>query len=98
MGQHTKMTNQILICTGMIGLVEGLSYAYKAGLNLSTVISAVEKGAAGSWSLSNYGPRMIQRNFDPGFFVDHFVKDLGIALQEAGRMKLSLPGERVQQK
>lgn len=92
MGQHTKMVNQIVICTGMIGLVEGFMYAHKAGLDMTSVIAAIENGAAGSWSLSNYGPRMMKRNFDPGFFVDHFVKDLGIALQEASHMKLSLPG------
>lgn len=91
-GQHTKMVNQILISTTMIGVVEGLLYAYKAGLDLNEAIAAVQTGAAGSWSISNYGPRINARNFDPGFFVDHFIKDLGIALQEAERMNLSLPG------
>jgi 3-hydroxyisobutyrate dehydrogenase len=91
-GQHTKMTNQIVIASGMIGMVEGLLYAYKAGLNLDEVLTAIGGGAAGSWSLSNYGPRIIQRNFDPGFFVEHFIKDMGIALDEARRMNLSLPG------
>lgn len=91
-GQHTKMVNQILIATMMIGVVEGLLYGYKAGLNLETVIKAVGSGAAGSWSINNYGPRMIQRNFDPGFFVEHFIKDLEIALDECRRMNLSLPG------
>jgi len=91
-GQHAKMVNQILIATNMIGVVEGLLYAHKAGLDLETAIQAVEGGAAGSWSLSNYGPRMIQREFDPGFLVDHFVKDMGIALAEAKRLELSLPG------
>eukprot|EP00455_Lapot_gusevi_P033358 TRINITY_DN3647_c0_g1_i1.p1 TRINITY_DN3647_c0_g1~~TRINITY_DN3647_c0_g1_i1.p1 ORF type:complete len:344 (+),score=115.73 TRINITY_DN3647_c0_g1_i1:99-1034(+) len=91
-GQHTKMVNQILIATNMIGVVEGLLYGYKAGLDLNTVIAAVGSGAAGSWSINNLGPRIINRNFDPGFFVEHFVKDMGIALQEAKRMNLSLPG------
>ncbi len=91
-GQHTKMVNQVLIATGMIGVCEGLLYGYKAGLNLETVMQSVSSGAAGSWSLSNYGPRMMANNFDPGFFVEHFIKDMGIALEEAKRMNLSLPG------
>jgi len=91
-GQHTKMVNQTLIASGMIGVCEGLLYAYKAGLDLETVMESVASGAAGSWSLSNYGPRMIGNNFDPGFFVEHFIKDMGIAIAEANRMNLSLPG------
>jgi 3-hydroxyisobutyrate dehydrogenase len=91
-GQHTKMVNQILIATGMIGVCEALLYGYRAGLDLETVLESVAGGAAGSWSLSNYGPRMLAGNFDPGFMVEHFVKDMGIALSEARRMNLSLPG------
>ncbi len=91
-GQHTKMVNQILIATNMIGVCEALLYGYKAGLNLTTVLQSVGSGAAGSWSLNNLGPRMIAGNFEPGFFVEHFLKDMGIALAEARRMKLSLPG------
>jgi 3-hydroxyisobutyrate dehydrogenase len=91
-GQHTKMVNQTLIATGMIGVCEALLYAYKAGLDLNTVLESVSGGAAGSWSLSNYGPRMIAGNFDPGFYVEHFIKDMGIALDEANRMGLALPG------
>jgi 3-hydroxyisobutyrate dehydrogenase len=91
-GQHTKMVNQTLIAAGMIAVCEGLLYAYKAGLDLETVMQSVGSGAAGSWSLSNLGTRMIANNFDPGFFVEHFVKDMGIALAEARRMKLALPG------
>ena len=91
-GQHTKMVNQILIATGMIGVCEALLYGYRAGLDLNTVLESVAGGAAGSWSLSNYGPRMLAGNFDPGFFVEHFIKDMGIALAEARRMRLSLPG------
>lgn len=91
-GQHTKMVNQTLIATGIIGVCEALLYAYKAGLDLETVLESVSGGAAGSWSLSNYGPRMLQGDFEPGFFVEHFIKDMGIALAEARRMKLSLPG------
>jgi 3-hydroxyisobutyrate dehydrogenase len=91
-GQHTKMVNQILIATAMIGICEALLYGHKAGLDLNTVLESVSGGAAGSWSLSNYAPRMLKGNFDPGFFVEHFIKDMGIALAEAKRMNLSLPG------
>jgi 3-hydroxyisobutyrate dehydrogenase len=94
-GQHTKMVNQTLIAAGMISVCEGLLYAWQAGLNLETVMESVASGAAGSWSLSNLGTRMIAGNFDPGFFVEHFVKDMGIALAEAERMSLNLPGLRL---
>lgn len=91
-GQHTKMVNQTLIATNMIGVCEALLYGYKAGLDLPTVLKSVGSGAAGSWSLSNLGPRIMENNFDPGFFVEHFIKDMGIALAEAKKMNLSLPG------
>ncbi|MFY9257073.1 MAG: NAD(P)-dependent oxidoreductase [Fuerstiella sp.] len=91
-GQHTKMVNQTLIATGMIGVCEALLYGYKAGLNLDTVMKSVSSGAAGSWSLSNLGPRIIDNNFDPGFFVEHFIKDMGIVLEESKKMGLSMPG------
>ncbi len=91
-GQHTKMVNQTLIASGMIGVCEALLYGQKAGLDLPTVLQSVATGAAGSWSLSNLGPRIMDNNFDPGFFVEHFIKDMGIALAEAKRMGLCLPG------
>jgi 3-hydroxyisobutyrate dehydrogenase len=91
-GQHTKMVNQVLIASNMVGVCEALLYGYKAGLNLETVMQSVSVGAAGSWSLSNLGPRIMARNFEPGFFVEHFIKDMGIALAEAERMNLALPG------
>ncbi len=91
-GQHAKMVNQVLIASNMIGVCEGLLYAYKAGLDLETAMQSVASGAAGSWSLSNLGPRIIANNFAPGFFVEHFIKDLGIALAEAKRLGLCLPG------
>jgi 3-hydroxyisobutyrate dehydrogenase len=91
-GQHTKMVNQVLIATNMIGVCEALLYGYRAGLNLERVLESVASGAAGSWSLSNLGPRIIAGNFDPGFFVEHFLKDMGIALEESRRMGLKLPG------
>ncbi len=91
-GQHTKMVNQILIASNMIGVCEGLLYGFKAGLDLETVMQSVASGAAGSWSLSNLGTRIIANNFDPGFFVEHFIKDMGIALDESKRLGLSMPG------
>jgi 3-hydroxyisobutyrate dehydrogenase len=91
-GQHTKLMNQILISGTMIGMCEALLYAYRAGLDLSRVLQSVSSGAAGSWSLSNLAPRIIANQFGPGFFVEHFVKDMGLALDEARRMGLSLPG------
>jgi 3-hydroxyisobutyrate dehydrogenase len=91
-GQHTKMVNQILIASNMVGVCEALLYGHKAGLDLKTVLQSVGGGAAASWSLNNLGPRIIDRNFEPGFFVEHFLKDMGIALDEARRMNLALPG------
>ncbi|MBI9111127.1 NAD(P)-dependent oxidoreductase [Maridesulfovibrio ferrireducens] len=91
-GQHTKMCNQILIAGTMIGVVESLLYAQKAGMDLNKVIDVIGSGAAGSWSINNLGRRIADSDFDPGFFIKHFVKDMGIALDEAKRMKLSLPG------
>ncbi len=91
-GQHTKMCNQITIAGTMIGVCEGLIYGYKAGLDLETMLSSISGGAAGCWSLTNLAPRIVKRNFDPGFFVEHFIKDMGIALDEAKKMGLSLPG------
>lgn len=91
-GQHTKMVNQILISSTMVAMCEGLLYAYKAGLDLETVLKSVSVGAAGSKSLDIYGPRLLARNFEPGFYVEHFIKDMGIALAEAEKMNLCLPG------
>jgi 3-hydroxyisobutyrate dehydrogenase len=91
-GQHAKLVNQVLIAGNMVGVCEGLLYAYKAGLDLDTVMQSVASGAAGSWSLTNLGARIIANNFAPGFFVEHFIKDLGIALAEAKRMGLCMPG------
>ncbi|NIL98106.1 MAG: NAD-binding protein [Planctomycetales bacterium] len=91
-GQHSKMVNQTLIASGMIGVCEALLYAYRAGLDLETVLQSVASGAAGSWSLSHLGPRIIANNFQPGFFVEHFIKDMGMALEEAQRMGIALPG------
>lgn len=91
-GQHTKMCNQIVIAGTMIGVCESLLYGCRAGLDLDQVLASISGGAAGCWSLTNLAPRILKRNFDPGFFVDHFIKDMGIALDEARRMQLCLPG------
>lgn len=91
-GQHTKMANQIAIASGMLAVCEALSYAKAAGLDQETVLQSIGGGAAGSWSLTNLGPRIIAGNFDPGFFVKHFIKDMGIAAEEAARLGLDAPG------
>ncbi|MGB7290716.1 MAG: NAD(P)-dependent oxidoreductase [Thermodesulfobacteriota bacterium] len=91
-GQHAKMCNQIMVSGLMIGMCETLLYGYKAGLDLETMLKSVSSGAAACWMLDNLAPRILKRDFRPGFFVEHFIKDMGIALQEAERMNLSLPG------
>jgi len=91
-GQHTKMCNQIVIAGTMIGVCESLIYAVKAGLEPARVLESITKGAAGCWSLDNLAPRMLGGDFAPGFMIDHFIKDMGIALEEARRMSLTLPG------
>lgn len=91
-GQHTKMCNQIAIASNMVGVCESLAYAEAAGLDPQTVLASIASGAAGSWSLSNLGPRIIAGNFEPGFYVKHFIKDMGIALEAAKEMGLDTPG------
>jgi len=91
-GQHTKMCNQIVIAGTMIGVCESLVYGARAGLNLETMLGSIRSGAAGCWTLENLAPRVLKRNFDPGFLVEHFIKDMGIALDEAGRMNVAMPG------
>ena len=91
-GQHTKMCNQIIIASGMIGVCEAIVYGMKAGLNIEDVLKSISSGAAGSWSLSNLAPRMIRGDLEPGFYIKHFMKDMKIALDEAEKMNLQLPG------
>lgn len=91
-GQHTKMVNQILISGNMIALCEALLYGHKAGLSMETVMKSVSVGAAGSKALEVLGPRILKGDFEPGFYVEHFIKDMGIALAEAERMGIALPG------
>jgi 3-hydroxyisobutyrate dehydrogenase len=91
-GQHTKMCNQIVIAGTMIGVCESLVYGARAGLDLETMLQSIRGGAAGCWTLDNLAPRVLKGNFDPGFMVEHFIKDMGIALDEAARTNLALPG------
>ena len=91
-GQHTKLVNQTLIAGNIVAVCEALLYGYRAGLNLEDVLRSVSTGAAGSWTLSNLGPRMLAGDYAPGFYVEHFLKDLRMALAEAERMHLALPG------
>jgi 3-hydroxyisobutyrate dehydrogenase len=91
-GQHTKMCNQVVIAGTMIGVCESLLYGQRAGLNLEKMLESIAGGAAGCWSLDNLAPRILKRDFAPGFFVAHFIKDMGIALEEAKRMRICLPG------
>jgi 3-hydroxyisobutyrate dehydrogenase len=91
-GQHTKMANQVAIASTMIGMCESLLYAARAGLDVGTTLEAIGPGAAGSWSLTNLAPRVLKGDFAPGFLVEHFLKDLGIALAECRRLGLVLPG------
>jgi len=91
-GQQAKLCNQIVIAGTMVGVCESLLYGYKAGLDLNRMLESIRGGAAACWTLDNLAPRILQRNFDPGFFVEHFIKDMGIALEESTRMGLVLPG------
>jgi 3-hydroxyisobutyrate dehydrogenase len=91
-GQHTKMANQIALATCMIGVCECLYYGMKADLDLEIMLQSISKGAAGSWSLTNLAPRIVRKDFEPGFYLEHFIKDMSIALEETKRMEIHLPG------
>lgn len=90
-GQHTKMANQIVIAGTMAGVSEALVYGARAGLDLVKMVSTISKGAAGCWTLDNLAPRVLRGVYAPGFMVDHFIKDMTIAVEEADAMGLSLP-------
>lgn len=91
-GQYTKMANQIAIAAGMMAVAESLVYAEKMGLDANKVLETIETGAAGSWSLSNLGRRMLKGDDKPGFYIKHFIKDMGIAIETAHEAGLNLPG------
>ena len=91
-GQYAKMANQIAIASNMMGVCEAVAYVKRAGLDPAEVVETISGGAAGSWSLSNLAPRMLRGDYAPGFFIKHFIKDMGIALASAEEMHLDLPG------
>jgi 3-hydroxyisobutyrate dehydrogenase len=91
-GQHTKLANQVLVAGNIVAVCEALLYATRAGLDVESVLASVSSGAAASWALSNLAPRIVAEDYAPGFFVDHFVKDMAIVLDEAARLQLALPG------
>lgn len=91
-GQHTKMVNQISIAPAMIGLAEALIYTKKAGLDPEKVLKTISTGAAASWNLTNYAPRILACDFAPGFAIKHYIKDMKIALESAAEMNLTMPG------
>jgi 3-hydroxyisobutyrate dehydrogenase len=91
-GQHTKLANQVLVAGNIVAVCEALLYATRAGLDVESVLASVSGGAAASWALANLAPRIVAGDYAPGFFVDHFVKDMAIVLDEAARLQLALPG------
>ena len=90
-GQHTKMANQIAIAGCVAGVSEAIAYAGRTGLDVQTMFDSISKGAAGSWQLTNNGQKMIEHNYDPGFFIKHFIKDMKIAVEEAKEAGLDIP-------
>jgi 3-hydroxyisobutyrate dehydrogenase len=91
-GQHTKLTNQVVVAGNLVAVCEALLYATRAGLDVESVLASISGGAASSWALSNLAPRIVAGDYAPGFFVDHFVKDMALVLDEAARLELALPG------
>jgi 3-hydroxyisobutyrate dehydrogenase len=91
-GQHTKLTNQVVVAGNLVAVSEALLYAARAGLDVESVLASISGGAASSWALSNLAPRIVAGDYAPGFFVDHFVKDMTLVLDEAARLQLALPG------
>ncbi|MDR2983086.1 MAG: NAD(P)-dependent oxidoreductase [Puniceicoccales bacterium] len=91
-GQLTKLCNQIAIAGGMLAVCESLAFAKSAGLDPASVLKSIESGAAGSWGLSNLGPRILREDWSPGFFVKHFLKDMRLALEAAKEQNIALPG------
>lgn len=94
-GQHTKMVNQITIAPMMVGLCEAIMYMKKAKLDPYKVLDTISTGAAGSWTLENYTPRILEGNLEPGFAIKHYIKDLKIAIESAQEMGLDTPGVKL---
>ena len=84
-----------MIGTQQTGIVEALLFGHKAGLNLDQMIKLLKGGGAGSFWLENFGPKMLKRDFGPGFYVEHFVKDLNIVMEESEKMGLTLPNTKL---
>lgn len=91
-GQYAKLGNQIAIATTMISVAESYKFAQKAGLNLKLFLETISTGSAGSFSMSSYSPRILEKDFKPGFFVHHFIKDMKLALIECEKLNIKLPG------
>ncbi len=91
-GQLCKLANQIAIASGMVAMAEALAFARANGLDLEAVLKALSGGGASSWALLNLAPRVLKGDFAPGFYVKHFVKDIGLSLEVCREQKLSLPG------
>lgn len=89
-GQHTKMANQIALAGALAGVCEAMTYGKSVGLDVQTMLDTISTGAAGSWQMSNLAPKMLKENFDPGFYLKHYVKDMSIAQQESEEISLQL--------
>jgi 3-hydroxyisobutyrate dehydrogenase/2-hydroxy-3-oxopropionate reductase len=89
-GQHTKMANQIALAGAIAGVCEAMTYAKKVGLDVQLMLDSISKGAAGSWQMTNMAPRILNNDFDPGFFIKHYIKDMNIATSEAKDVFLNL--------
>jgi 3-hydroxyisobutyrate dehydrogenase len=93
-GQTAKLANQIIIAGTMMGVCEGLAFAKKLGIDPRKLLDSAGSGSAGSWSLMNYGPRILDGDFTPGFFIKHFVKDMKLAREFADESGMALEGLR----
>jgi 3-hydroxyisobutyrate dehydrogenase len=91
-GQYTKLCNQVAIASTMLSVCESMALAQASGLDPTRVLESITPGAAGSWALANLMPRALRGDYEPGFAVQHLLKDLDIALRCAERLKLELPG------
>ena len=91
-GQYTKLANQIAIATTMISVAESFKFAKEVGLDLDSFFKTVSTGSGGSFSMTSYGPRILNEDFKPGFFTHHFIKDMKLALEECEKMNIKLPG------
>ena len=91
-GQYAKLANQIAIATTMISVAESFKFAKEVGLDLDSFFKTVSTGSGGSFSMTSYGPRILNGDFKPGFFIHHFIKDMKLTLEECEKMNIKLPG------